>query len=252
MALSKEEKEKRLKEQRKKKYEAVHKDINGVDNKRCNICNHYYPSNKKYYYVNAKNSVDGLYPYCIPCGINKATIRNKTHKDEIVQYKHEWHIRHKDKVNLKCKKWSKSNREKRNTTFYDFLKNNPDKKKEYSSKRNGKKHKIAIEEWDNCKEFFDGSCAYCGLHVDDHFNKYRGVLRWTDLHKEHVDPNGENDLSNCIPACRKCNAEKNTKVMNEWYVESNNKFSIERLKKINIWLENEYKKYIRIQRPKVN
>jgi hypothetical protein len=65
-----------------------------------------------------------------------------------------------------------------------------------------------------------------------------------DLHREHVDHQGDNDLSNCIPACMSCNASKGQYNIYEWYNEENDNFSSERLDKIHKWLSEDYITYI--------
>lgn len=55
------------------------------------------------------------------------------------------------------------------------------------------------------------------------------------LHKEHVDHEGANDLSNCIPACKTCNSHKWEFDMESWY-RNYEHFSEERLNKIKEWL----------------
>jgi hypothetical protein len=68
-----------------------------------------------------------------------------------------------------------------------------------------------------------------------------------NLHKEHVDHEGANDISNCIPACKSCNSMKNIKNFNNWYNDKNTRFNEERLHKIEQWLENDYKLYKKVK-----
>ena len=121
--------------------------------------------------------------------------------------------------------------------------NNKAKLKEYSRKRNSnRKHNITKEEWDKCKMYFKNECAYCGLHIDNHLIHINGNIKLVDFHKEHVNPNGKNDLSNCVPSCRNCNSSKHTDSLTDWYTEMNPRFNKDRLSRINNWLEGEYLK----------
>jgi ribosomal protein L11 methylase PrmA len=65
------------------------------------------------------------------------------------------------------------------------------------------------------------------------------------LHKEHALNKGANDLSNCLVACTSCNSSKREKDYTEWYNEENENFTPERLEKINSWLNEDHKKYIK-------
>lgn len=130
----------------------------------------------------------------------------------------------------------------------DWEQNNKDKIKRYGEKRySNKKHKISKKEWIVCKLYFDNSCAYCALHEDSHYRIYSGQLKKIDLHKEHVDDDGANDLSNCIPACQSCNSSKRDFKLEDWYNENNPDFTQERLDKIHKWLNDDYKKYIKVK-----
>ncbi|WP_412729342.1 HNH endonuclease [Cytobacillus praedii] len=90
-------------------------------------------------------------------------------------------------------------------------------------------------EWVACKNYFNDSCAYCGLHIDEHFEEFN-----QDLHRDHVNHEGANDLSNCIPACKRCNGSKWKFELVEWYSEKNENYSIERLGRIHKWLNEDY------------
>ena len=114
----------------------------------------------------------------------------------------------------------------------EWQRNNKDKITNYRIKRmQNKKHEITKEEWESCKLYFNYSCAYCGMTEVRAKEKYKN-----NLHKEHVDHNGANDLSNCVPSCKSCNGSKNIKDFQEWYNESNPVYSCERYNKIMEWL----------------
>jgi len=106
-----------------------------------------------------------------------------------------------------------------------------------------KKHDITEMEWEECKKYFNHRCAYCGLPIEEHFKKFKGELKWFDFHKEHVDHTGNNDLSNCIPSCHRCNSSKHDLDFEYWYKEISDNFTYERLNKIHKWLSKDYLKF---------
>jgi len=100
------------------------------------------------------------------------------------------------------------------------------------------KHKITIEEWEECKNYFNYRCAYCGEPFEDYFEK-----REQDFHKEHYVNIGSNKLDNCVPACVSCNFSKNNNDFEEWY-KTKEFFTNARYWKIKTWINHEYKKHI--------
>jgi predicted phage replisome organizer len=65
-----------------------------------------------------------------------------------------------------------------------------------------------LNSWKGILDYFDNSCAYCGK-TD------------CDLEQEHVIPindGGKFEMGNIIPACRSCNASKQSKSVFDWYV----------------------------------
>jgi hypothetical protein len=196
-------------------WEENHKEIDGILYKKCAECNQWFPCNDKYFHKHACNKKDGLFPYCKPCNIKQATGHNRKY-DKIENYR----------------KWQQ---------------NNPDKIKDYREKHG--EHRMSSQEWKDCKEYFNNECAYCGLPVDKHYNRFKGEMRLTDFHKEHVDHQGANDLSNCIPSCKACNSSKHTEKLEDWY--SRQAFyNEEKLDKIHNWLNEDYKLYIKEPKPK--
>lgn len=87
-------------------------------------------------------------------------------------------------------------------------------------------HTLTVEEWEEALEYFDYSCAYCGVSEEI-------------LHQEHVIPvvkGGGYTADNIIPACKSCNSSKHARDMEEWYSEQEF-FNIERLLLLNEWIE---------------
>lgn len=119
-----------------------------------------------------------------------------------------------------------------NGEYIKWLRNNKDKVRQYRLNRvSNKKHKIPKEEWIRCKEYFNFSCAYCGMTEVEHKNKYN-----QQLHKEHVIHDGRDDIKNCVSSCKICNSCKNISSLNNWYNTNNINYSRERYLKIYNWI----------------
>lgn len=115
--------------------------------------------------------------------------------------------------------------------FRAWQQNNPDKISNYRVNRQHKSHDITKSEWERCKEYFDNACAYCGTTEDGHRINFK-----QDLHREHIDPEGKNDITNCVPSCKSCNSSKHTFSLGEWYNSTNENFTVSRSEKIKKWI----------------
>lgn len=229
------------------KYEDYHKEIDKILYKKC-VCHHEYfpeedvwlPCTSKYFYKNNKNKKDGLSPTCKKCDSKKSFKNQKDNWERTQQTKHKWHIKHRQRVIDKCKKWREDNIEWKQEYQSLYLKSHPEKVAQYNEyRRNHKTHQITKTEWIACKEYFDNCCAYCNMPVEIHKEKFN-----QDLHKEHVDSNGSNELDNCIPSCSSCNYHKWEYTIKEWYTPENPMFSEERLNKILAWINGDYKNFL--------
>jgi len=130
-----------------------------------------------------------------------------------------------------------NNRRYKEGYMREYAKNNKEKFEQYIEKRKHKKHTLTKHEWIACKHYFNNACAYCGMSEQlaiEHYGQR--------LHKEHVDHDGANDLSNCIPACRSCNSSKWESELTSWYP-SKPFFSTERYELILTWLHQDWAKY---------
>lgn len=248
------------------KYEDKHKLIDGIEYKWCCDCNNWYLMTSDNFKVQPSQK-DGFSNRCILCqknynhntymknqriNIDRARNRILANKEEYREYKKEWNIIQKDHMRIYNKEFYKNHKD--TGVYYENLKKwyllNPDKAKALNEKRRHKNHNINKEEWKNCKEYFNNSCAYCGLPAEEHYRLYKGELKLQDLHKEHVDDDGVNNLSNCVPSCGVCNSEKSSFDFDFWYCEDNPKYNIERYNRIIKWLEEDYKQYIQPSKPK--
>ncbi|TVY09887.1 HNH endonuclease [Paenibacillus cremeus] len=207
-----------------------------MEYKLCNTCLQWFPCNSEYYYKNKQNKMDGYNAYCKECTIKKSKLWQKENPEQYKKLKEKHNANRPENqvvsTRLSSKRRLKDGRHKE----WQQSERGKLAHKKSRERRKAKKHIISKEEWTKCKLYFDDSCAYCGLHISEHFIKYAGEFKWTDLHKEHVDDNGANDLSNCIPSCKNCNSQKWEFDLDEWYNEHNPFFTYERLLKINKWL----------------
>ena len=136
------------------------------------------------------------------------------------------------------KQWREANPEY-NKQYYE---NNRERKNEIARKANHKRRaklksnggEYTLEQWNECLEFFDYTCAYSGAEL----NK-------DNTNIEHIIPiskGGTNDITNIVPALDSVNKSKNASDMLEWYKQQPY-YSEERLNKILDWLEYATKKY---------
>lgn len=226
-------------------YEENHRELNGALEKKCSICNKWFPCNEGYFHKSKMNKTDGLYPYCKPCNILKNSKRQAEHKEERKEYDRKRLKENPDYFRENYRRYTKRHEEKIKQRVKEWQENNPDRIAFYNASRKEKNHNISKEEWTDCKEYFHYNCAYCGMMEEDHYGSFN-----QQLHKEHVDDNGANDLSNCIPSCQPCNSSKRNYTLQEWYNKKNPIHSKKRLEKINKWLNEDYKKYIKPPKPK--
>lgn len=218
-----------------------------VGSKVCSICEKDLPIVNFYSFMKTTaKGEDYVYtnPYCKQC------TKDKSRK---------WSKENRNNVNESKKKYNTSPKGRKSRRKYNekyvaegkqlgWQRSNKDKVSEYQQDRfENKSHKISNAEWNSCKDYFGNSCAYCGLHINEHYIVFKGKRRLGDFHREHVGHEGENDLSNCVPSCKSCNSSKSTSDLEFWYSEKSelcNSFSYERLNKIKSWLEDDYLKFI--------
>jgi hypothetical protein len=195
------------------------------------------------FYQQEKKRLDGtewIYynPRCKTCVINNSNESQKANREDINKKRKNYFKEYFKNPERKVKHREIVSKRNKEGKLLEWQRENKDKVYFYNQKH--RNHKISKEEWLRCKEYFNYSCAYCVLTEVEH-KKTHGQ----QLHKEHVDCEGANDLSNCVPACKNCNSLKNISVFEDWYNQENEKFSEERLHKINRWLENDYKQFKR-------
>jgi len=209
--------------------------------KQCNKCLEELPLEDFYAQekINAKGEKYIYYrPDCIKCCKKSAKEWAENNREKYLEMKIRYNRTEKGRKQLA--ETRKRVREKGyNKQYYE---ENKDQFKSYRLKRNmNKTHEITKQEWEDCKSYFNYSCAYCGISEEDAIETQGQVL-----HKEHVDHNGLNDLSNNIPSCKLCNGRKWMYNFSDWYNVENPAYSQERHDKIIKWLKSDYLNYIKV------
>lgn len=190
-----------------------------------------FPKTLEFFYKQG-NSSDGLTPWCKSCRKkyqNEYMVKNREKKNKKSL---ELYYNDKDKWKMYRSNYLSQNREKAKDDYKRWQEENPEKIRKYNFERRHKNHQISDKEWSLCKQFFIHSCAYCGISEED-AKKIYGQR----LHRDHVDHDGSNDITNCIPSCRSCNSSKWAHPLEEWYNVENEHYSSERLSRIKEWVE---------------
>jgi len=228
------------------------REINNIKERKCSQCEEWFPETTGYFYLRNKSKPErGYQSECKECTIKRSRNNAVKNKERTKEMQNKYYIENKEQRLKEFRQWNIDNKERRRIFNSEFQKNNPDKVKEYNAYRQmHKEHIINKQEWQSCKDYFNNECAYCGLLAENHTRTYKGELQVIDLHKEHVDHDGANDLSNCIPSCQSCNSTKNKKLLDEFYTEDNQNYTKERYDKIIKWIEEDYKQYIQPPKPK--
>ena len=227
---------------KEEKYWLNRKITNEILYKKCNKCLEWYPETEEYFYMRNKSKPQlGLNAVCKKCNVKSSLKYINEHWDGFIQNVRRYIRNPKGKAAMKrnqIKQVEKGNRQR-------YRQNNPDKMKQYAKNKMHKSHDITNLEWKSCYDIFNYECAYCGMTLEEHKNKYR-----EQLHKEHVDNKGYLDLRNCVPACKSCNCIKHEMELNEFfkagYIE---KFTKEKYNKIIWWITEGYKDYIEDKPP---
>ncbi|WP_053434739.1 HNH endonuclease [Sporosarcina globispora] len=201
--------------------------------KKCTDCLEAFPATEEYFYkqkthTKTKGTFYKLSSHCKTC-TKKRTLKYQQENPE----KHNEAQKKYLYGTVKGRETRKRNLDKwvLNGGYKDWQQNNRDKIVEYNKDRRHKNHDITDQEWFECLDFFMNSCAYCGISENEAL-----ILYNQRLNMEHVDDDGANDITNCVPACKSCNSKKWTFELNEWYNTDNPVYSKRRYNKIIKWL----------------
>jgi 5-methylcytosine-specific restriction endonuclease McrA len=114
------------------------------------------------------------------------------------------------------RKWKRNNSKIYSNKIRRFILKHPEKKKKWD-KINKAKRKEAMsqlpynftdEQWQECKEYFNNRCAYCGKEEKLQREHFVSALKGGPFTKENI-----------VPACSICNLKKGDRDFFEWYSE---------------------------------
>ena len=244
MVLTSEQKEINLKKRREKEFNKTHKFIDGVDYKFCNIRYKHFPEEDpwlpatlEYFYKNKKNGMDGLYPSCKRCDVQKSI---QQWKDDPIEHRE---LHKKFEKTKKFKKWMRKNQIEFREYRKQYIKDNKEKMKKYA--KNKRMHDITSKEWKAVQKYFNYKCAYCGKTLKQQYKDNN-----EQFHKEHVEHDGHNDIRNCVPACTNCNSTKRKRNIQELFDSCDIiNFNEKNYNKIILWCKNDYLDYIETKPP---
>ena len=219
--------------------------INDKEFLTCTKCNVTYPATEEYFYkqkytTKTKGTFYKLTHPCRNCRREEAAKKYHENREEDNERSKLWRQNNKQQYKEIQKRKSKNRKEEDQVIQKEWRKNNKEKTKEYNDRYKEKQFKLKTSEWDGCKEYFNNSCAYCGINELEAKN-----TQGKNLNKEHAMNKGQNDLSNCLPSCTTCNSSKHMDDYTNWFIPENEVFEQERLNKIHKWLEEDYKLYIK-------
>jgi hypothetical protein len=211
-----------------------------MEYKHCTKCNKLLPKTTEYFYRQKSKYKDKVYHFlqshCKDCVRDAQYNRYIKNRDKMNEVTYQRYLNNKDEYNERAKEWQEENKERHQENQKKWQQENKDKIREYQIYREFHKgHKISTKEWNFCKDYFGYQCVYCGMTEEESLevNKQR-------LHKDHAINYGENDISNCVSACRTCNIKKGSRDYNKWYNGELEFYENERFNLIEKWLNEDW------------
>lgn len=158
------------------------------------------------------------------------------HTELVVEYRKQYYIDNKENISELKKQYYKDNKEHLKNYSKQYAETNKEqikkyykdnehriseykkqyklknkeyfriKNQEYKSKKRELSHTLTIQQWENCLEYFEHKCVYCGSE--------------TKLSQDHfvaLSKNGGYDVDNIIPSCKICNSSKHNNDFFDWY-----------------------------------
>ena len=133
-------------------------------------------------------------------------------KEEKLEYSRKYYEENRGYYREYSRKYRQDNKEETLEYNKKYRQDNPEVYRLHQKRRRKRMaqlpHDLTLEEWEDALEFFNDSCAYCGVSDDT-------------VGKEHIIPvvkGGGYTADNIIPSCKSCNSSKHTSDMEEWYV----------------------------------
>jgi 5-methylcytosine-specific restriction endonuclease McrA len=172
-----------------------------------------------------KSNSGGVSYWCRDCCSKYKKQYRKNNKEAIREYYKKYREENKESIKENKKQYVEDNKEVIKEYHKRYTEDNKEVMKKYkkkyveehrdiysiyTQKRNAILKQLpstlTLEQWDNVKQHFNNSCAYCGKEKP--------------LAQEHFIPlskGGEYSHNNIIPSCQSCNSSKSNKVFEEWY-----------------------------------
>lgn len=183
--------------------------------KTCIKCKMEEPATLEYFHKDIR-SEDGLVNECKECRKEYSEKHYQKNREEILEY---------------SRKYYKENREYHLEFMKKYSLENPEVDRLKVQRRRARiaqlPYTLTVREWEEALEYFNNECAYCGVQENN-------------LQQEHVIPvikGGGYTQDNIIPACGTCNASKNARDLEEWYV-SYEHYDEDRLNKVLDYVKN--------------
>lgn len=240
---------------RRKSWYENHRETDGVTERRCTACGEWHPETEEYFYLHNKSKPEkGFQSECKKCAIIRSqAIAAKLPPEEIEKRrlirKDRYENKEKEIELERSKIWFQNNKDKKREYLKEYYKKHPEQMKIYSERH--RHHDITPNEWEAVKKYFNYECAYCSLPLSEHYFTRKGVTKLGDFHREHVDHQGLNDITNCVCSCSSCNSIKRTKTFEEFFDSGIiQQFTKDKYDKIIKWLTEDCFQYIEEKKSK--
>lgn len=233
-----------------KQYKLNHRtNKNGVIERKCSQCGQWKEENYNNYYMKNKSKPElGYSPECKECAIVRTKKNTSKDPDKVLNAVIDWQNKNKERFLTTQHEYNKKRKDKQREYTSDYIKEHPEKQKVYV--QNHRNHDITNKEWQENLKAFDYCCAYCGLPAKEHIVKRNNKYIIMELHKEHVEDDGYNDVRNCTPACQSCNSIKGGKTIDELFqLKFIKGFTQEKYDRIIWWTTEGYKDIIEEKPP---
>lgn len=138
---------------------------------------------------------------------------NQENKEKVREYSKQHYEQNKEKYLIRRRERYQENREWVLEQSKRYFQNNKERYRLRNHRRLARKNSLPAyftkEQWEECKQFFNNECAYCG----------EKNIKLTKDHFIPLTKNGEFTINNIIPACGSCNSSKHNRDFFEWYVQ---------------------------------
>lgn len=195
----------------------------------CSNCNKILAATTDNFYKKERGKY-GVAAECKECSSLRKKKRYQKNKEQILKKAKVYYQDNKEEIKERVQEYKKNNSDKVKETNKNYRLKHPENAFNGSAKRRHKEKElgngITQEQWLECMEYFNWTCAYSGISLS-HNNKSLDHI--VSLYEE-----GVNEIWNCVPMDKILNSSKNNKDMISWY-QQQEFYSEERLQKIYKW-----------------